>query len=248
MTQSTEIPTRILPLLTWRSALCDSDLEPTTRHVALTLSLYMNERGGSAFPGASRMARDTGLAVSTVRTHLAALVESSWLVLVEKGGVKGERKTANHYQATIPPRLLAEVDPTGNPTGASAAPVGLTALTPPGNRADPTGNRTPSLQDLSKISPANDFSVSTSAPTPANSANIYERRKAVAASDKSRRLACRECEGTGLLENGLACFHGRVVPRDEREWVPTLGREQGVPRPPGVGVPTPANEEPVPPG
>ena len=38
------------PLFTWRSALADSDLEPPTRHVGLAISLYMNERGGSAFP------------------------------------------------------------------------------------------------------------------------------------------------------------------------------------------------------
>ena len=45
-------------LFTWRSAICESGLPPTARHVALTLSLHMNERGGSAFPGATLLATD----------------------------------------------------------------------------------------------------------------------------------------------------------------------------------------------
>lgn len=103
------------PLFTWRSAVCESDLTPTVRHVALTLSLYMNERGGSAFPGATRLAHDTGLHEDTIRRSLAHLAEGGWLVLVERGGRKGERRTANAYVASIPPpaedRGLEEAPP-----------------------------------------------------------------------------------------------------------------------------------------
>lgn len=94
--------TRIQPLLTWRSALCDSDLEPTTRHVALTLSLYMGERGDSAHPGAARIAHDSGLSERSVRTHLGILVDRGWLRVVTRGGLKGAKKVANAYEATIP--------------------------------------------------------------------------------------------------------------------------------------------------
>jgi len=68
------------PLFSWRAAICDSDLPPTTRLVALTLSLHMNERGGSAFPKQATLARESGLNVETVRDHLRMLRETGWLV------------------------------------------------------------------------------------------------------------------------------------------------------------------------
>jgi hypothetical protein len=90
---------QLAPLFTWRSAICDSELTATARHVALTLSLYMNERGGSAFPGAERLAHDTGLSERAVRDHLNGLVHAGWLVLLHRGG---GRKNANEYGAAIP--------------------------------------------------------------------------------------------------------------------------------------------------
>ncbi len=104
------------PLFTWRSAVCDSGLSPSTRHIALALSLYMSERGDSAFPGADRLAHDTGLHVSTVRERLAELVAEQWLDLVEKGGTKGEKRHANVYRATVPPTPLALGDPSPETT------------------------------------------------------------------------------------------------------------------------------------
>lgn len=121
-----ERPTKIKALLNWRAAIASSDLPPTRRHVALTLSLWMNERGASAFPGATRLANDTGLNVSTVREHLNDLVRGGWLTLVEKGGVKGARRRANHYAAMIPAGFVPRPDaadddpgddPSSSPTG-----------------------------------------------------------------------------------------------------------------------------------
>jgi len=40
---------RFSPLFTWRSAIAESHLPPTTKLVAVMLSLHMNERGGSCF-------------------------------------------------------------------------------------------------------------------------------------------------------------------------------------------------------
>jgi hypothetical protein len=90
---------RLLPLFSWRSAICQSDLASTTRHVALTLSLYMSERGDSAYPGAERLASDTGLTVRCVRQHLKTLEERGWLVCRVRGGGAGK---ATEYAATIP--------------------------------------------------------------------------------------------------------------------------------------------------
>lgn len=131
---------RLSPLFTWRSAIAASDLEPTTRLVAFALSLHMNERGGSAFPGAALLSSDTGLAESTVREHRKRLEELGWLELTERGGRQGERRRANAYRATIPDVPLRE--PAGSdPSGSTTPPSD--GATPPGAGDDPSGSRTP---------------------------------------------------------------------------------------------------------
>jgi DNA-binding transcriptional MocR family regulator len=116
---------RLKPLFSWRGAISDSDLPPTTRHVALALSLHMNERGGSAFPAVATLARETGLSESTVREHLHQLRDSGWLSAGERGrpGLyhgtpdhKGESHGGRHrtvfYSATIPPDFQgSEINP-----------------------------------------------------------------------------------------------------------------------------------------
>lgn len=128
----------LAPLFTWRSAVCESDLPPTARHVALTLSLYMNERGSSAFPGATRLARDTGLHESTVRAQLRDLCDAGWLEQTERGGQRGERRRANAYEARIPPTPLPLVqdDPSFRTTPRSrrADPSPTTRGTPRSGR------------------------------------------------------------------------------------------------------------------
>lgn len=91
------------PLFTWRSAICDSDLSPTQRHVALTLSLHMNERGGSCFPTHDQLKDETGLGRSTVITALKALEDAGWLNRQPGGGRrKGGNGQATEYAATVP--------------------------------------------------------------------------------------------------------------------------------------------------
>lgn len=84
------------PLFTWRSAICQSDLPSTSRHVALVLSLHMSELGESCYPSQARLAKETGLARETVSRHLAKLEEEGWIAHVgwkswETPG--GEQKT-----------------------------------------------------------------------------------------------------------------------------------------------------------
>lgn len=122
----------IAPLFTWRSAVVTSDLTATQRHVALTLSLYMNERGGSAYPGAGRLANDCDLHVSTVRRVLSELTNLGWLQLVSKGGKRGERKQANEYVATRPQPVLPLAQDDG-----SHRTTGRTGLTDPSHRTTP---------------------------------------------------------------------------------------------------------------
>ena len=92
---------RMAPLFSWRSAICDSDLSSTQRHVALTLSLHMNERGGSCFPSVATLMDETGLAERTVREALKALSKAGWLVKKERSTGSG-RQTSNEYQALVP--------------------------------------------------------------------------------------------------------------------------------------------------
>jgi len=106
------------PLFSWRGAICESGLGPATRHVALTLSLHMNERGGSAYPGPARLAKETGLHVSTVKEKLSELERTGWLCCVVRGGIKGEKRCANQYEATFPePALFATPVAVGDPSG-----------------------------------------------------------------------------------------------------------------------------------
>lgn len=152
---------KLLPLLTWRSAICDSGLPSTTRHVALTLSLYMSERGDSAHPGTDRMVHDTGLSERAVRAHLSALVEAGWLVVTQRGGLKGARKLANEYRASIPdtPASGAGVSdgvplsptPTTGAGGAGVTPAGGAGVPLQEDHLTPA----PGAPHLSRISPEN---------------------------------------------------------------------------------------------
>lgn len=110
-------PKQLSQLFTWRSALCDSDLHPTTRHVALTLSLHMSERGDSAHPGGRLLAAETGLTQKTVYEHLQRLEDAGWLVVLEEGtrgpSRRGEKRLATKYAAAFP----TEADRSNSVTG-----------------------------------------------------------------------------------------------------------------------------------
>lgn len=122
----------LAPLFDWRSAIADSDLPPTQRHVALTLSLHMNARGGSAFPAVATLARETGLSKRAVQYALKGLHDGGWLENRRGQGTNG----TNLYLAALPAhaqrgRPLSNVSeregltPSGatdDPPGAAAAP------------------------------------------------------------------------------------------------------------------------------
>jgi DNA-binding MarR family transcriptional regulator len=99
----------------WRSLICESDLAPTTRHVALTLSLHMSVRGDSCYPSIKTLAEETGLSMSTVREHLRSLEEKGWLACEVGGG-----RRSNRYWATEPAgtRQAPHREPVGTPPAA----------------------------------------------------------------------------------------------------------------------------------
>lgn len=89
------------PLFTWRSALTESGLPPTARHVGLTLSLHMSERGDSCFPSAPTLADETGLSRQTVLAMVKILEDAGYLE-VSRGVGRGN---SNHYRAIVPEKV-----------------------------------------------------------------------------------------------------------------------------------------------
>lgn len=134
-------------LFRWRDALAaHGPDEPAVHLVALRLSTYMDDDGSNAYPGATRLARETRLHVSTVRRHLRTLVAAGWLEQTETGGQRGEARRANAYQAAIP-------NPSHDATHHTVRPIAPDAPTPSTVRADPSHDATPPLHDLSTTSP-----------------------------------------------------------------------------------------------
>lgn len=119
----------LAPVITWRSLLVQGTDCSTCKLVGLALSLYMNERGGSAFPANAQLAADCSLGVSTVREHLNEhLHPQGWLVLIERGGLKGGHRRANEWQAATPPDAGGIGD---GPRQQVPRPRQQTASTPP---------------------------------------------------------------------------------------------------------------------
>lgn len=123
---------RLSPLFSWRGAIAGSTLPPTTRLVAFTLSLHMNERGGSAFPSVPTLGRESGLSENAVRDHLNALVKDGWLQREVGGG-----RRANTYTATTPP---------GRGGVAHAPPQDVGGTPPGGSPEDVKEDVAPSLK------------------------------------------------------------------------------------------------------
>jgi hypothetical protein len=98
---------QLSPLFTWRTAIAKSDLPPTARHVALTLSLYMNERGGSAWPSLSTLAGDSGLSTRSIMRAIRVLEREHYLLCEKRPG------TSTLYTATAPTQVSFDDSLTG---------------------------------------------------------------------------------------------------------------------------------------
>jgi hypothetical protein len=153
----------LAPLFTWRSALAESDLPSTTKHVAVALSLYMNERGGSAHPGATRLAKDTSLHKTTVLRSLGQLEEDGWLVCKVRGSARaGGARRASEYVARIPGEPDADGDRSHSPTGPSDNGDRSLSVQRPVAQDDPissgnsSGNSPPGEQLASSQRPVDD--------------------------------------------------------------------------------------------
>jgi len=85
----------------WRSAVLKSDLQPTTRHVLLTLSCHMNDAGESCYPTIETLVLETGLSRPAVIKHLKIAKDLGW-IRIDKHGFSGQRWSRNDYQISWP--------------------------------------------------------------------------------------------------------------------------------------------------
>jgi hypothetical protein len=101
---------------TWRTAILESSLPATTRHVLLTLSCHMNDAGESCFPSIERLSRETGLSTRSVSTHLGKAREAGW---IKSGlhGYGGRQWARNEYRISWPPSWGEEPSSVPRPDG-----------------------------------------------------------------------------------------------------------------------------------
>ncbi|PWJ75268.1 helix-turn-helix protein [Pseudaminobacter salicylatoxidans] len=86
---------------TWRHAIIKSRLSPTTRHVLLTISVFMNDAGDGCYPTTKQLADATGLSERSVCTHIEAARDAGWLS-VSVHGFKGQKWKNHQYEAAWP--------------------------------------------------------------------------------------------------------------------------------------------------
>jgi hypothetical protein len=85
----------------WRHAVLKSALPPTTRHVLLTISCFMNDVGGGCYPTQEQLAEASGLSARAVRKHIDDAVAAGWLVKREHG-FRGQKWRNHEYEAAWP--------------------------------------------------------------------------------------------------------------------------------------------------
>lgn len=91
----------MVTVFSWREAIQKSNLAPTTRHILLNLSTYMNDKGGCCFPSIELQAADTGLSKKAVIQHLQKAVDSGFL-FKSQHGYAGQQWKRNEYRAIFP--------------------------------------------------------------------------------------------------------------------------------------------------
>ena len=85
----------------WRHQVANSDLQATTKHVLLTLSLFVSDLGESVFPSVTKLAKYTSLSTKAVRQHLQIGHNAGWIVKAERH-VESGRQTSNEYRLSRP--------------------------------------------------------------------------------------------------------------------------------------------------
>ena len=95
---------------TWRHAVCQSELSANAKHVLMTLSLWMNEKGGSCYPKQAELVAYCSRDPKTVRAGISEASKAGWLK-VDKHGFRGQKWKRLEYQAMWPGRGLEGDEP-----------------------------------------------------------------------------------------------------------------------------------------
>lgn len=120
------------PLFSWRHAIIQSDLPPTTRHLLLTLSVHMTDAGESCFPSTETLARETGLSKKAVIKHIRVARDAGWLRVgvAGLGRLSDNRQWKRHEYMVAFPIRERRSEEEENPEGGE--PSSPASETPPG--------------------------------------------------------------------------------------------------------------------
>lgn len=113
----------------WQQAILKSSLEPTTKHVCLTIGVHMAGDGSGCFPSYNLIAEESGLGRRTVIDHVQKAVDAGYMTLHHRERDNGS-STSNLYQPTMPgvvqelhpgsappaPGVVQELHPHNNPS------------------------------------------------------------------------------------------------------------------------------------
>ena len=102
-------------VLRYQSAIRSAPVSAYAKLLAFVLSSYANANGRSVFPSQRTLARDAGVALSTVTTRLNELASSGWIMKAERArNGRGWKRTG--YRLVIP---AAAHDDEPRPDGAA---------------------------------------------------------------------------------------------------------------------------------
>lgn len=85
----------------WRHAILDSGLPPTTRHVLLTISCLMNDVGEGCYRTTREIAEWCDLSERAVCEHIQKVCDAGWIIK-NKHGFRGQKWKTNDYKAAWP--------------------------------------------------------------------------------------------------------------------------------------------------
>ena len=89
----------------WTELVIDSDLESYSKYICLYLATFMNSKQNCAFPGLSRIQKETGLTRPTILKYLDK-IESAGFLYIERG----DRVTSNKYHSKLPDEVVNVVN------------------------------------------------------------------------------------------------------------------------------------------
>jgi len=84
------------------------DLQPTTKHVLLTLAVFMDEKA-ECYPSVALLSQRTSLSRASIFTHLKKARKGGWIEITIKG-FNGQGWKRHKYKATIPDKVVKEID------------------------------------------------------------------------------------------------------------------------------------------